>query len=515
METVLVPKDKLAKFHKADIMSDLFMAEQEDSINEHDDFEEDEDVSPSSSDNEDGNRNEDDFSEKDSFPKQTDEARRLAKPDSRWSKVERELFLVPKVVKRLPTTQDSVMSDVTGTTELDGMHTYQSVRGISNNNNANEIINFPSGQGHDSHADAAAKKEKNVTATRIMTYFADGSYAEKFQFSDGTVTTVTHSSNSQRDVAASNGVSKPRSKCNVYDDRIVKASLATSSLKEQEEPFEKQSAVIDAVCVRACDVDPQARIDALGMDPNGFVPPGAQTATLMRGEPDQRCQTTLGSRASNFHTALSDSSHRVETVHANVSRGDAASSTKTVSSTTSSTTESSQQMRVKRTTIKRIIKEPKGHRGSTHSARLPADEVCNRGAVRKCTTYSADGSYTERTVNADGTTTIIKRSIKNKNDTEATESLFGLTPTNPSTTSTASSTASHRPRPATKHIHPPTVGNSIGKQRDATKRIVKSRTTTSSSDGSRTEVTEYSDGSKVTKTIIVVSKEKTRFNNHR
>jgi hypothetical protein len=447
------------------------------------------------------------------------------------------------VVKRTPDTHDSVLSDVTGTTELDRIPDSPSKRDISNRKTGGPInARRESGQ--------TIGSKNNIVATRIKTYVADGSYTERLQSSDGTTTTMTHSSNDKWNaVSNASGLSPIPKKRNTHDERIAQAYLVTSNSTSPEPSVTEQNVVLDAVCVRACDVHPQPKSDTLARDPRGAV---AGTATRPRGERDrQRVLIARDSRASKGHdqgeddihssqlcsqsaqelatetvgvkpfvpsgsTSSSDRSFPGASQYSDLSGADALSSTSQVSNNMTYTIRplsENKPMRVKRTVVTKVIKDPKQDEGRTRAIRLPSDDMSKQDVVRKSTTYSADGSVTEKMIHADGTTTVVKHSSKGSKGTETTGSLPFSTPTShsaASTNSTASPTNRNgQPRSATKYTHPKTVGNSFDVEQDAQKRI-KSRLTTSFSDGSRTEVTVYTDGSKVTKIIAASKKNRSK-----
>lgn len=462
--------------------------EHEDSINEHDDFEEAFDYSsddndmnePFSSNNgENDNRPGDDPPSYPSDVFQDNDKRVASAPvasDTSESSADSYASPVPTVIQRIPESKDSVLSDVTGMTALDRM------AAMSSQSKQRPRVN------------ATTKKNHHVVATRIKTYFEDGTYTERLQFPDGTETTATHTGT---------GIS--------------------------EAPTAEHSSVIDPPQAPAFEEEysvslaRDSRSDKLARDPIGFTP--ARNVSMLAGEDDVKefvPPDAIHVVRSPAPTGSSERSLRSVSRRADVTPKVIQSPKTSVLSVSSFENTLGDPMtretKVIRKTIKKV-KKPARVSDSDRVARLPADTKDKGNVVRKSITYLADGSCIEKIVNIYDTPTTIKRSTHGKgtgsskatqshSESIPTASCYWSTPTSQSPTCSASSTSSRtktsgRSRTGSSTTEPSkSQGASVKTNVSArSKRAIKSRTTKQSSDGSRTEVTEYTDGSKVTKTF--------------
>jgi hypothetical protein len=120
--------------------------------------------------------------------------------------------------------------------------------------------------------------------------------------------------------------------------------------------------------------------------------------------------------------------------------------------------------------------------------------------VRKTTTFAADGSSVEKVVSADGTTTTtIKRATKGTASAPESRSRSSrMSHSSASSTSNAGTTSKKNLTKEKSKRHD-TRTHPTDSSPDT--QIIKSRTTRHCLNGSRIEVTEYADGSKVTRTL--------------
>lgn len=156
-----------------------------------------------------------------------------------------------------------------------------------------------------------------------------------------------------------------------------------------------------------------------------------------------------------------------------------------------STSSSRGKTKVIRTTIKKI----------------PAKDKPRKKVVRKTTTIASDGSTVEKIENADGTTTtMIKRTTKRSKESKSSgESDSNAASSNVSMNSSTTSSNTSRQEVGGG---PPAASRTTSKSSNesSANKKVKRRTTKQSADGSRVEVIEYTDGSKVTETFTARKK---------
>lgn len=394
---------------------------------------------------------------------------------------------VPKVVRRPPVSRNSDLSDISGFTELDAVvPSCRPEQGQPANVGARSVVATNTPRQHQ----PAPSNKNRVTVKKVKTYSKDGNFVERLQFSNGMETTMT--------------------RINAGDALPTLASTTTSSnsSRAQEIQNTEPSDVIDAPCVLASNEEYQhalARQAKTPMDPTGRGPARNKDATIAKhGDANEHDVNrieppeSVNFVASHVRPASLDGSNSVSTRSDGRTRR-ITTTTTVVSAAESSLGSGSRPTREIRKTI-RQIKEPVQDSGNASVSCLPERTMTMKNVIRKSTTFAADGSSVEKIVNADGTTTTtIKRSTKGT--ASVPESRLKSSRTSHSSASSSSNTGTARKKTLTKKHRKPHDTRSHRADSSPDTRIVKAHTTRQSSDGSRIEVTEFTDGSKVTRTL--------------
>jgi len=498
------------------IMSECII-EHEDSVYEHDNFEEELGYSSSgdsgSEKSLDGENGKDDSSVKDPcaellsvHDKDVSSFVSVSVGSSARNANTRTTLPVPNVVTRTPESKDSILSDVTGPTELDRM---VAVPQSKRDGGARNMTCGGSSLPHDH----SILKQNHVIVRRINTYFEDGTYTERIHYSDGT-STVTHS-----------GTTEPILVKDLCGELVNHRHGAARSPTRQEALGAEEKGSVDAPRNFTSEEGyhentASRRSKVLARDPSGFIP--ARKSSMKAGK-DGEISGQGSSTADSLHAvrsyALSPSfggSHSVPGSRSDLSPKIVKTPTTSIpaaepsveNAMTGSIGKPRKAEVVTRTvkTVEGPTLEPTRDNGTCSAASRPTSTTTQRNVFHKTTTYSADGSCVEKMVNADGTTTTIKRSTTSKGRRSLMSAGDGSrsTPTNSShsTHSSANSTTWQTNRSGRSSLGSSVTAHSQTQGASAhSERVVKSRTTKISSDGLHTEVTEYTDGSRITKTF--------------
>lgn len=398
-------------------------------------------------------------------------------------------FPVPTIIRRPPVSRDSVMSDITGMAELE-----QQAAAVHMNREAvSDEVHRPRIGIH--------------PVSRIL----DRSYNARLRFSDNAEATPTP--HSDVDTAQQNGKTK-------FDDRFPQACVPAGRVNGEEQS--------DAVDMNQQDKDDRGRRDlsAYCTSQSSF---DRLASEMERDKTSQGSGRIQGDDTHEFESPNSYPTSDFQTLTAALNSDDVVYATAyrvntlpvatatPISSFDESSAENAHRgsklgkARVIKKTVVKKAEETKRDRAPPRGAH--GKTTGRQPSVRKTTTYRSDGSSVETTFNADGTTTtVIKHSSKGKgrkHPSKFTEGLSESTLGDHSTTSSASRGQHSHPRGAgDERSHASSTSESQGANTESDTRgssrdqkIVKSRSTKVSSDGLRVETTEYTDGTRVTKTF--------------
>lgn len=387
-------------------------------------------------------------------------------------------FPVPRVVRRPPVSRDSIMSDITGTAELEQQR-----------------------------GDAVPKDEQPRIGINPVSRVLDRSY---FQGSASREAVLTHRGFKTQDQETSN---------KVHDERFERAAVPVRTSIGQEDH--------DVIDMYRQSQNDRGRRDIPTSKDTSHNSPARHISMRERENERQACGRTEENdihefASSNSHTTRisnietsGESSGSNEVILANaywVDTTPLVTATPIPSFEASSSEQSHggskpRKTRVIKTTIIKKAEETKRDNGGSVGTHSRAE--AKQAAVRKTTTFCADGSCVVKTFNADGTTTTtIKHPAKGKGKKASSKSTNGLsvsTIDDWSATSSAQSSGVNSKRGDARSQASSSGSQSASSSRKSAsssdKRIVKSRTTKESADGSRIETTHYTDGTKVTKTF--------------